>query len=208
MKPYYEDDYVTLYHGDCREFHPQADCVVTDPPYGVGMNAFVDDFDVGCRGVDLPLSPSLAAVFTSPRRVPALVSSLKSWKFERLLWMHKTADIAAPWRGWCMNSEAIGIFSRVDAKWPKPRNFRSDTYSVGPWERAGHPNGKPIDVVTDLVVRLCNETVYDPFSGSGTTLMAAKNLGLRAIGVEIEERFCEIAARRLSQEVLNLGGAA
>jgi DNA modification methylase len=207
MQPYYDDGAgIQIFLGDCREVLPglEADVVITDPPYGVGITAFVDDFStVGALDV---ASGRLAAVFMSPRRILALMAVLPSWHFERLLWMHKTADMAAPWRGWCMNSEAIVIASRPGAVWPKPTSYRADTYDVGPWERAGHPNGKPLSVVRDLVRRLAipDAVVLDPFTGSGTVLRAAKDLGRRAIGVEIEERYAEIAANRLRQMVLPL----
>lgn len=73
-----------------------------------------------------------------------------------------------------------------------------------------HPTEKPLALIEDWVQRSSNaaESVLDPFMGSGTTLVAAKNLGRRAIGVEIEERYCEIAARRLSQGVLPLEAAS
>jgi site-specific DNA-methyltransferase (adenine-specific) len=207
VNPYYEDDAVALYHGDCRDVLPQLtdaiDTVITDPPYGVGMASYADDFAVTLEV--LPTLPgALMACFTSPRRVPA-VAAVPSWRFERLLWMHKSADMAAPWRGWCMNSEAVVVMSRPTAKWPPPGSYRSDTYSVGPWERAGHPAGKPLAVVADLVRRLSLACVLDPFAGSGTTLRAAKNEGRRAVGIELEERYCEIAARRLDQGVLDFG---
>ena len=205
MTPYYADDLVTIYHGDCREWMPEADVIVTDPPYGVGMDAFEDDFGVGCGGMNA--APGrLAAAFMSPRRVPAFVGALTSWHFERLLWMHKNADIAAPWHGWSMNSEAIVVLSRAGAVWPKPTFYRTDTYTVGPWERDGkHPNAKPTSVLSSLVVSLTTTgTILDPFMGSGSTLVAAKSLGRRSIGIEIEERYCEIAATRCSQEVLGL----
>lgn len=204
MTPYYSDEFVTLYHGDCREVLPSvtADAIVTDPPYGVGMVAFSDEFEAAVDGMKFAQAP-LAAVFMSPRRVFEFAHLIRDeWKWERLLWMHKTADMAAPWRSWCMNSEAIIIMSRGDADWPKPTDYRSDVYSVGPWERTGHPNGKPLAVVGDLVRRLTTECVLDPFSGSGTTLVAAKQQGIRAIGIELEERYCEIAVRRLAQGVL------
>lgn len=207
MTPYYDEDGITIYHGDCREVLPSvfADVVVTDPPYGVGLTSFADDFEVTPAGLDLA-SGNRAAVFMSPRRIFELAVRLTTWRTQRLLWMHKTADMAAPWRGWCMNGEAIMILSRGGAVWPPPSNYRSDTYSVGPWERAGHPNGKPLTVVRDLVARLSleSETVLDPFMGSGTTLRAALDLGRKAIGIEIEERYCEIAVRRLAQGVLAL----
>jgi hypothetical protein len=178
--------------------------VLTDPPYGVGLTAFNDDFALTeclnlCSGL-------IAAVFTSPRRLQELLVVIaKSWRFQRVLTMHKTADIAFPWRGWCMNSESIVIASRNGAVWPKQDTYRSDVYSVGPWDRTGkHPNEKPLDVILDLCQRLSNpqSVILDPFMGSGTTLRAAKDLGRQAIGIEIEEKYCEIAANRLRQEVL------
>lgn len=206
MEPFYDRDGITIYCGDCRDvlpLLPPVDLVLTDPPYGVGLTSFVDDFAVSPEGINA--APGmLAAVFMSPRRVFEFVSLLPSWSFERLLWMHKTADMAAPWRGWCMNSEAIIVLSRKGAAWPKPTDYRSDVYSVGPWERAGHPNGKPESVVRDLMRRLSppGALILDPFMGSGTTLRAAKDLGRRAIGIELEERYCAAAVRRLRQEVL------
>lgn len=207
MKPYYDDGRVTIYHGDCRELPvllERVDAVVTDPPYGVGMKDFDDDFEATIDGLVMA-NAGLAAVFMSPRRVCELAARLKdAWKYERLLWMHKEADMAAPWRGWCMNSEAIMVLSAEEPWWPTPQTYRSDVYRVGPWERTGHPNGKPLAVVRDLVFRLAASSVIDPFMGSGTTLRAAKDLGIRAIGIEVEERYCEMAAKRMGQEVLDV----
>lgn len=205
MIPYYEDDAVTIYHGDAREILPElhADVVVTDPPYGIGMRAFDDDFDAGVAGLNA--APGLrAAVFHSPRRVIDFVNAASDWHFERLLWMHKSADLSMPWRGWCMNSECIAILSRSRANWPDPPSYRSDLYNVAPWGKVGHPNAKPPSVVGDVIEKLAglDDIVLDPFAGAGTTLYAAKTRGRKAIGIEIQERYCEIAAQRCAQEVL------
>ncbi len=176
-----------------------VDAVVTDPPYGVGMHAFDDNYEVGLAGL-IQAPGRLAAVFHSPRRVVDFASRASGWTFERLLWMHKTADIAAPWRGWCMNSEAIIIMSRDRAGWPTAEDFRSDCYSVGPWERSGHPNGKPLWVVVDLVRRLTlpGQVVLDPFSGAGTVAIACAQLGRRFLGFELDPHWCQVANDRIA----------
>ena len=206
VTPYYEHAGITIWHGDCREILPgigPVDLVLTDPPYGVGMQAFQDDFSIVPAALEACPS-SLLASFISPRRIVELANALTSWNFGRLLWMDKSADIAYPWRGWCMNGEAIMIFSRKGAVWPEPVQCSTDCYRVGPWERAGHPNGKPISVIKDIIGKIGGPLIIDPFMGSGTTLRAAKDLGRHAIGIEIEERYCEIAARRMEQGVLAL----
>ena len=70
-----------------------------------------------------------------------------------------------------------------------------------------HPTQKPLNLMLWCLKWVTAQTILDPFMGSGTTLVAAKNIGRKAIGIEIEERYCEIAAQRLSQEVLPLGAA-
>ena len=99
------------------------------------------------------------------------------------------------------------VASRTRDGWPNPPRTSSDCYaSRFSGGKNGHPAAKPLSVVVDLVEKLCadSDTVLDPFMGSGTTLVAAKNLGRKAIGIEIEERYCEIAAQRCSQGVLAL----
>jgi site-specific DNA-methyltransferase (adenine-specific) len=206
MKPYYEHAGITIYHGDCREVLPTlgpVDLVLTDPPYGVGMESFKDDFS--CVPEALKVCESkLMACFMSPRRIYDLCRALDgNWEYERTIWMEKVADISFPWRGWLMNSEAILIFSRPGAAWPTPEKYSRDCYRVGPWGKQGHPNNKPPDVVQDIIQKIAGQSIIDPFMGSGTTLRAAKDLGRKAIGIEIEEKYCEIAAKRLSQEVFD-----
>ena len=209
MKPYYEHAGVTIFCGDCLELLPTltSDVLVTDPPYGIDMEAFADEIETASMGVDAAQGHR-AAIFASPRTLPDFWKRVETWSWERLLWLWKDGDIAHPWRGWHMNSEAIIIASRTREGWPAYDSTRSDCYRVGfSGGKNGHPAAKPLSVVSDLVARLSRPTdvILDPFAGSGTTLVAAKNLGRRAIGIEIEERYCEIAAKRLSQEVMQFG---
>ena len=203
--PYYQDDHCTIYHGDCRYILPTIDAqvVVTDPPYGVGIDDTFDDTFQSAFMLDQSPGVRMAA-FMSPRRVVEFAAGLKSWSFERLLWMAKQGDIAHPWRGWHMNGETIVVASRSRVDWPSPETTRTDCYTPSFAGRTGHPANKPLSVVRDLVARLSasSNLVLDPFMGGGTTLRAAKDLGRKAIGIEIEERYCEIAATRLGQEVL------
>jgi site-specific DNA-methyltransferase (adenine-specific) len=212
VNPYYQDDAVTIYHGDCREILPSmsADVMITDPPYGVGIDrTFDDDFEVGLWGVE-HCPGDRAAVFHSPRAVVDLIRRVESWRIERLLWMNKIAMMKMPWRGWNMNGEVIVIASRTRQGWPDPPHYGSDCYQANPWGKNGHPCNKPPSVVTDLIAKLSlpGDVVIDPFVGSGTTLRSARDLGRKAIGIEVEERYCEMAARRLDQGVMDFGGAA
>jgi site-specific DNA-methyltransferase (adenine-specific) len=209
MKPYYADESVTLYHGDCREV-PEwlaADVLVTDPPYGVAYssgwdNQFRDvtianDATVEVRDETLAAWGDKAAlVFGSwkmPR--PAAVRAVLTWDKGTvgmgaldLPWFPCTEEIYVLGRGW-QGSRTSAVMRHVG------RN-------------RDHPTEKPVALMLQLVAKCPPGTVADPFAGSGSTLVAAKQLGRRAIGVELEERYCEIAARRLSQGVLDFGEGA
>lgn len=222
--PYYSDSYVTLYHGDAREIGPHihADVVLTDPPYGIawrqhgggktgksrGMRrlpGIVGDEDVTLRDEVLAaFSGKPACVFGSFRAPfpPGLV---------QVLIYQKTPDagLVGSVTGFRRDAEPIFLIG----PWPKRTAHSSSVIrsSIGLQALAKpglHPHAKPLDVLTQLLRRLPLGIVLDPFCGSGSTLVAAKSLGRRAIGIEIEERYCEIAAERCRQEVLNLGGVA
>ncbi len=219
MRPYYERGGIVIYHADCRDVLPtleagSVDLVLTDPPYG--MNRFETDGKdyLSVVGPALQLSWSVLKdtgsmfVFTSTGEVVNVANALGQ-PLKRMFWLYKPADCTYPLAGWLLKSEAILWFlkgNRIGLADRRP--YKHDTYlhtQVGKEGVSGHPTVKPLWVIRDLASR-CPKggAILDPFMGSGTTLRAAADLGINAIGIEIEERYCEIAARRLQQEVLPL----
>ncbi len=207
MKPYYEESGVVIYHGDCREALPlkTAHVCVTDPPYGVAFDSgWANQF----RGVKIVNDETTAArdcVLASWGNRPALVFG--SWKCARplntkavLIWDKGTVgmgDLSIPWFPCTEEIYVLGD------GWSGPRTSAVMRH-VG--RNTHHPTEKPESLMASLIVKCPNGTILDPFMGSGTTLVAAKRLGRKAIGIEIEEKYCEIAANRLRQGALDLFG--
>jgi DNA modification methylase len=229
MIPYYSDDLVTIYHGDCREWTGTADVMVTDPPYGVGLMTKTSDyrqsdaFDNGesMRATvlypDDPDSIRALIVETMPRLL-ALVDRALIFPGTRMLYAYpEPAAIGSvftpngaglsPWG--FQTTHPILFYGKdpylTDGRGSRPNGFRTEQPNP---ERINHPCPKPIAWMRWAIARASREgeMILDPFAGSGTTLVAAKSLGRHAIGIEIEERYCEIAATRCSQEVLGLVG--
>ena len=220
-EPYYSDETVTLYLGDCREVTEwlTADVLVTDPPYGrewrqgtirtpgresAGRDGIAGDADTSVRDAALAIwgGARPAMVFGDLMLTPAPGTKL-------VLPYRKPGDAGS--RG------AVGGFRR-DAEaiyligpWPTGLGGRSSVIesgartvggSIGMAARYGHPHAKPVDLMETLIAACPQGVIADPFAGAGSTLVAARNLGRRAIGVELEEQYCERAARRLSQMTL------
>lgn len=230
--PYYEDDFVTLYHADSREFlYELADesvaAVLTDPPYTerTHKNATTSN-KAGAKGH--PLRSAFAPITDDDLR--ALLAQMghlsRGWvvatldyrhavefdvtppdglKVQRLgVWVktNPTPQITGdrPAQGW----ESIAYMHRADrrSKWHGGGAHGNYVAPIPPSE--GHPTAKPLPLVAQWVRWFTDpgDLVLDPFAGSGTTLRAAKNEGRKAIGVELDERYCEIAAKRLTQDTL------
>jgi len=218
MEPYYADDLVTLYLGDCREVTEwlAADVLVTDPPYGRGWSqgrtrnnadahaGIAGDHDTTTRDAALAMwGTSRQAVAFGALEMPPPPGNVQTLVFR------KPAGSGSKGTHGGFRRDIEGIY--LLGPWPAGHQGISSVLTSGARcqvspngvpGRYGHPHAKPVDVMETLIMACPDGTVADPFAGSGSTLVAARNLGRRAIGVELDERYAETAARRLSQGVL------
>lgn len=224
MKPYYSENGITIYHGDCREILPtldKVDLVLTDPPYGVNLGnhagssekrpnflskqgylSYEDSYENFLKIV----IPAVNLAINQSDRSIVFCAGTMMWDFPR------PAAVGGIYLPAACGRNAWGFSSLVHVMfYGKAPDLHLGSKSIAirsteAAEKNGHPTTKPIKWLTWLVSlgSRQNETVLDPFMGSGTTLRAAKDLGRKAIGIEIEEKYCEIAVKRLAQEVLPL----
>lgn len=218
MRPYYEDSAVTLYHGDCRKVLPtlagvEGALVLTDPPYGINHPT-----NYRSRG---------RGGLAQPRDYPPVYADNEPfdprWLLDigrgRILWGgNYYADKLPPQSGWLVwDKERPDDLDQATCELAWTDCVKGVRRLRHLWHGAlrgsendaplSHPTQKPVELMQWCMVLRWTQgfrLIVDPYVGSGTTLVAAKNLGRRAIGIEIEERYCSIAARRLGQEVLDL----
>lgn len=217
MPLYYQDDHVTLYHGDCLKDHREwldADVLVTDPPYGMAYEA---NFNRHRKS-----RPTIGRPVTGDNDTAARDGALEAWADKpalvfgrwncprpastrtRLIWdrgYHGMGDLALPWGP---TDEEIYV---LGAGWVGKRTtsiIRVPALTSGDGERPAHPTPKPVPLMERLIEKCPPGTIADPFAGAGATLVAAKNLGRKVVGVELEEKYCEIIAKRCAQELLEL----
>ena len=211
VEPYYEHAGITIYHGDCREVLPslKADVVVTDPPYGIGADeaASKNKGQWGWRDYG-------ETSWDRERPDADVFDAMLAASDGQVIWGgNYFADMLPPSMGWLAWDKGQREFSLADFEMAWTSFHRAARCFVYPRGRAlldgkRHPTQKA-EAVMRWSIESCDSgigrpavTIPDPFMGSGTTLRAAKDLGRKAIGIEIEERYCEIAAKRLAQEVL------
>lgn len=204
-RPYYDDGSVTIYHGDCRDVLPSlgaVDLVVTDPPYGIGWTPRVNHTDGPWRDLERPNVADFKVgrhnCIWGGNYFADQLPVAESW----LLWVKRPA-------GYDFDDDQR-TYATCEMAWTdyggKPRT-KHHTWDGG--LRAGepsnrefsHPAQKPLELMRWCISLAPGDPqlVVDPFMGSGTTLRAAKDLGIRAIGIEIEGEYCEVAVRRMGQ---------
>lgn len=224
MRPYYEDSAVRIYHGDCREIAPglQYDIVLSDPPWGsntaCNSQRFVSSYSPWWSEIDRSKVVAHSRVVGDDETFDP-----RPW-IDRpsILWgANHFAEHLPPSGGWLVWDKRAGVEDLADKGWPlgeaelawtnvrgSTRVFRNLWVGLLRREERGehyHPTQKARALMEWCIGFLPSEgVILDPFMGSGTTLVAAKNLGRKAIGIEIEEKYCEIAALRCSQGVLAL----
>ena len=231
MTPYYEHAGITIYHGDCRDVLPslgQYDLLITDPPYGVKWNSCIRQRSFGVMVSDDSTDTAQEALrlalgnLRSHRHAYVFgrfnFDRLAVSKPEELIWdkgLMGLGDLSSPWGA---QHEYIQFMTYV----PSKANVASGNGKLTARLRKGsvlsfqrpnsggvrHPSEKPVGLLRELIESSSRigETVFDPFLGSGSTVVAARIEGRKAVGVEIEERYCEMAAKRMGQEVLDFHG--
>jgi site-specific DNA-methyltransferase (adenine-specific) len=235
MKPYYQDKWVTIYHGDCRQVLPElgvtADIVFTSPPYNVGIDygeAYFDKKPLADykRWLRSCLRKTFAAT-ADPSRLYLVIGDNSLW------WVRAMVEKVG-WRyhqklTWC-KSNLCGTTLKISGDWNyltedillfhkgKRTAMLGEVRSVRTFNwimasspqsqyrdnRRVHPAQFPVLLPKTILARTPGETVLDPFLGSGSSAVAAKSLNKKCIGCDVSERYCEIAARRCSQEVMEL----
>jgi site-specific DNA-methyltransferase (adenine-specific) len=202
-EPYYhdEDSGITIFHADCREILPllepgSIDLVLTDPPYGIGIaaNPFRQKHE--------------RSTWDDARPTDSLIAETVAFGKHAIVWGGNYFDLPPTQRFFVWDKVQPEDFSSAmcEMAWSNiPGPAKMFKRHVVSYEK-NHPTQKPVELMRWCIDFAPNaRTILDPFMGSGTTLRAAKDLGRKAIGIEIEEKYCEIAVRRLSQQVLPLG---
>lgn len=226
-QPYYQDDAVTLYHGDCREIREwlEADVLVMDPPYGRswrqgkmvgtaarpglcdGNDGIANDGDTSVRDAALELWGARPAIVFGDLMLAPPAGTKLVGVYRKPPNAGARGAIAAVRR----DLEAIYFLGR----WPSGIGGRTSLFATGASnvgnpsgivaQSGGHPNAKALDVCEQLVALCPPGVIADPTAGAGAIVVASRNLGRRVIACELEERWCERIARRLAQDCLPIG---
>ena len=199
VKPYYQDDAVTIFCGDCREIVPtlgRFDLLLTDPPYGLG-----DRMKGGTWGCSAKYDKMREWDTEAPD-----LGFLLALGFPSIVWggNYFALPPSRCWLSWS-KTNVVQTMASMELAWTNfdrpAKEYRGKVGTHG----TGHPTQKPLALIAWCISLAGDvQTILDPFAGSGTTGRAAKDLGRKAVLIEREERYCEIAAKRCAQGVLPL----
>ena len=225
VKPYYKHAGITIYHGNCSEILPEigkVDCLITDPPYGIGFKYKEKEKDnnpndywkwfkpIYKKCLALCNKGSFVAIWQSNQYMRyawdwfgddiRIYSACKNFvQLRKTLINYGYDPVVMKYTDWTSPLRPKKPERSIDFYVANTAKFVSEKNSLA----GQHPCPRPIDQVVEIVKNFSAGIILDPFTGSGTTLVAAKLLGRKAMGIEIEEKYCEIAAKKLSQEVLS-----
>lgn len=218
VDPYYQDDYCTIYHADCRDVLPAidpatVDLVLTDPPYGIAWDTDYAGRGMGrmatyapVRGDDEPFDPShllrfpRLVLFGANNYADKLPNSAGWIVWDKTGQGRNVTDLSDCELAWTNVTGGVRLFSHL---W---KGLLKDSERS---TKRCHPTQKPVALMSWIIGKFGDDHerqrfILDPYMGSGSTMRAAKDRGRKCIGIEIEERYCEIAVKRLGQEVLAL----
>ena len=208
MTPYYQDNAVTIYCGDCREIVPtlgRFGLLLTDPPYGIGKDGQkrTTGGNGGRKSYDF-------LGWDADRPAPWVLLMLLDHAVKHIVWGgNYFADVLPASMKWLVWDKGQRINqSDGELAWTSEqgalRIYTLNRVSLF-YDGAEHPTQKPEELIRWCIQQAGDvQTILDPFAGSGTTAVAAKSLGRKCVCVEREERYCEIAARRMQQQYLPL----
>lgn len=218
-KPYYEDSAVKLYHGDCRQIVPflgKFDLLLTDPPYGIKQAKGMGVGGVDGFGNNIKRNPrQYAGTWDNDRPDVDVFNISRDAASTHIIWggnyFSDFLPVQSKWLVWD-KEQTMPTFSDAELAWTtlpgvavKMFRYCGAGLMAKETEPRQHPTQKPLALMLWCISLAGDvQTILDPFMGSGTTLRAAKDLGKKAVGIEREEKYCEIAARRMQQEVLAL----
>lgn len=219
LRPYHEEAAVTIYHGDCRQIVPllgRFDLLLTDPPYGIGADMAMHKAsgNVVGHGHRRVAKRTYEASEWDSRPVEEWLLKLLLEKSDKQIIFGGNYYALPPCKGplvWDKQNDGNN-FADAELAWNNlgcpvriKRHLWNGMARKGSEMRFDHPTQKPLELMAWCIGLAGDvQTILDPFAGSGTTGRAAKDLGKKAVLIEREERYCEIAARRLAQDVLPL----
>ena len=221
FRSYYSDALCTIYHADCIDVLPTlapCDLLLTDPPYGV---TYQSNHRVGQGSTPITNDGTRLSLALYRQVLPLVKANHLLWFTRWDAWPDVWAILGQyyPLRGllvWDKGHNGMGdlnhwglsyelIASAGGAKLQGARDGSVLRYKPKPSNDRHHPTEKPVGLLAYLMEKVNAKTVCDPFMGSGTTLVAAKQMGRKCVGIETNESYCEIAAKRLAQDVMTLG---